>query len=168
MMIGAPGVTSTGSVVAYADRSDINILRVRPAIDSVENVLKNIFKGTTVITNLGGGKTATTSIDPKIAAASGVTAPYIQAVSKDLIAPDGTTIAKGAVYFKLTLPATVKEVKFPSLPLGRLVVDVRKLSADKVVSSYSYGQFMLAPTGNTLAVGDITGSISTENNGMTF
>jgi hypothetical protein len=107
--------------------------------------------------------TASTIIKPVLTSVSLSTCGHgaLQAISYPIVGPSGET-AK-AVYYKLVVPPKTLSVKFPNLPLGRLVLDVRKYNAKKIPGNYGYRQFMLAPSGNEFSVDEIANIVSTND-----
>lgn len=149
-------------VTSYGSLSDPGLANASASITAAANSFKTVFQGTSIVyrPNMALPATASAVINPSLNLVSlNMTGNgAMQAVAYALTGPDGTK-AK-AVYYKLLISPKVQSVKFPHLPLGRLVLDVRRYNSSKVLGNYGYRQFMLAPYGNELSVDEIANIVS--------
>lgn len=85
--------------------------------------------------------------------------PYLRVLSGGA----GEADSAYGVLYKLVLPGGARRVDFGSIPLGKLIVDVRRFGTGNIMESYGYGQYQLNNGVSILGVGSILGFYLTTN-----
>lgn len=127
--------------------------------DQTNQAFVNIFKGIKVTK----ADNSTASISP-IATAPAITSAscFIVPVSRRLVGGASNQYTATALYYRLVVPGGTKQIDFGTIPLGRMVVDVRRYSDQYRIQSYGYGQWQLKDNLQVLDVGELLGSTMTD------
>jgi hypothetical protein len=146
-------VSATSSLATFSSPADQQMLNVRPCFESLDSLFLNIFQDLQVVTLSGIAYTLPVLTSVPSSIGNG----YILVNNRTIKTQKYGGSSYTATYYKIVLPGTngISEIRFPCLPLGRLVVEIRRYNDIFTLGSYGYGQFLLKPTNNVLDVGEI-------------